>query len=135
MAAMVHVAFKALAVLIYLFGGLFGQSFLTTFVLLIFLISVDFWTTKNVTGRLLVGLRWWNYVDEEGNSHWVFENRQTKEQGDLNLNNLLDSDTESAGDAKIFWSALVLTPFAWFLLLIITIFRVNIHWFVSNNEG
>ena len=28
------------------------------------------------TGRLLVGLRWWNYVDEEGQSHWVFESRK-----------------------------------------------------------
>jgi hypothetical protein len=37
---------------------------------------MDFWTVKNVTGRLLVGLRWWNYVDEEGKSIWVFENRK-----------------------------------------------------------
>lgn len=28
------------------------------------------------TGRLLVGLRWWNYVDEDGQSHWVFESRK-----------------------------------------------------------
>lgn len=132
MAAMIHVTFKALAILIYLFGGLFGQSFLTTFVVLIFLISVDFWTTKNVSGRLLVGLRWWNYVDDEGNSHWVFENRQTKEQGDLNLNTLMGSDPETAADARIFWSSLIITPLVWLLLLFITIFRVNIHWFVSN---
>ena len=37
---------------------------------------MDFWTVKNVTGRLLVGLRWWNHVDEDGKSHWVFENRK-----------------------------------------------------------
>jgi hypothetical protein len=29
-----------------------------------------------VTGRLMVGLRWWNYVDDEGKSHWVFEARK-----------------------------------------------------------
>ena len=28
------------------------------------------------SGRLLVGLRWWNYVDEEGVSHWVYESRK-----------------------------------------------------------
>ena len=50
-------------------------DFLSIFVLLILLISVDFWTVKNVTGRLLVGLRWWNFIDDEGQSHWVFENR------------------------------------------------------------
>lgn len=28
---------------------------------------------KNVSGRLLVGLRWWNEVTEEGESLWKFE--------------------------------------------------------------
>ena len=37
---------------------------------------MDFWTVKNITGRLLVGLRWWNYVDDEGKSHWVYESRK-----------------------------------------------------------
>ena len=27
-------------------------------------------------GRLLVGLRWWNYVDDDGTSHWKFESRK-----------------------------------------------------------
>ena len=27
-------------------------------------------------GRLLVGLRWWNYVDEDGKSHWIYEARK-----------------------------------------------------------
>ena len=30
----------------------------------------------SITGRLMVGLRWWNYVDDEGKSHWVFEARK-----------------------------------------------------------
>lgn len=30
---------------------------------------------ENVTGRLLVGLRWWNQVNEDGHSHWMFESR------------------------------------------------------------
>lgn len=24
----------------------------------------------------MVGLRWWNYVDDDGKSHWVFESRK-----------------------------------------------------------
>lgn len=31
---------------------------------------------QNVTGRLMVGLRWWNHIDEDGKSHWVFESRK-----------------------------------------------------------
>jgi Eukaryotic protein of unknown function (DUF846) len=30
---------------------------------------------QNVAGRTLVGLRFWNQVDEDGESYWVFESR------------------------------------------------------------
>lgn len=56
--------------------GWFSDSFITAFVFVVLLLSADFWTVKNITGRLLVGLRWWNYVDDEGASHWVFESRK-----------------------------------------------------------
>lgn len=32
-----------------------------------------------ILGRLLVGLRWWNYVDDNGKSHWVFESRKVSD--------------------------------------------------------
>ncbi|XP_074602686.1 Golgi apparatus membrane protein TVP23 homolog B [Brevipalpus obovatus] len=129
-AALFHIVFKTLAIVIYLFGGLFGQNFLTTFVLLIFLISVDFWVVKNVSGRLLVGMRWWNYVDDEGHSHWVFENKHLKGQGDLSPSSLWTPESDSTSDARIFWSGLILAPLVWSFLLIVTMFRLNIHWFV-----
>lgn len=31
--------------------------------------------TQNVAGRRLVGLRYWNTVDDDGESYWVFESR------------------------------------------------------------
>lgn len=30
---------------------------------------------QNVAGRTLVGLRYWNQVDDDGESYWVFESR------------------------------------------------------------
>ena len=42
----------------------------------VLLLAADFWTVKNVTGRLLVGLRWWNKVNEDGSTEWVFESRK-----------------------------------------------------------
>lgn len=33
---------------------------------------------QNITGRLMVGLRWWNHVDDDGRSHWVFESRKVR---------------------------------------------------------
>lgn len=56
--------------------GWFVNSFITSFVIIVLLLSMDFWTVKNITGRLMVGLRWWNYVDDDGKSHWVFESRK-----------------------------------------------------------
>jgi hypothetical protein len=33
----------------------------------VFLAALDFWVVKNVSGRILVGLRWWNEINDEGN--------------------------------------------------------------------
>lgn len=71
-----HLIFKLSAILLYLFASIFFKNFITVFVVIIVCLSMDFWTVKNITGRLLVGLRWWNNVDEDGKSNWVFENRK-----------------------------------------------------------
>ena len=70
---MSEICSQAAALFIYLFGGWFTDSFILHFVTCIILLAFDFWTVKNITGRLLVGLRWWSYVQEDGKSEWVFE--------------------------------------------------------------
>jgi len=74
-AAFFHVAFKAAAILCYFFIGIGSTSstYVTNVIAVLCLTAADFWTTKNVTGRLLVGLRWWNDVKEDGTNEWVFE--------------------------------------------------------------
>lgn len=71
-----HLAFRGSSILLYMFCGWFVDSFISSFVIIVLLLSMDFWTVKNITGRLMVGLRWWNYVDDDGKSHWVFESRK-----------------------------------------------------------
>lgn len=70
-----HLFFRGASIVIYMFCGWFSDSFITSFVFVVLFLSADFWTVKNITGRLLVGLRWWNYVDDDGKSHWVFESK------------------------------------------------------------
>lgn len=145
--------FKLSTIVIYLFGNLFGQEFLGMFVALVFLISIDFWVVKNITGRLLVGLRWWNYIDDEGQSHWVFENRaanaaaasanggggnSSADPSDNDMDFVLFSQENDdrvkamAGrDATVFWVTLFIAPVLWFFFLISAIFSFNIHWVVS----
>ena len=51
--------FKILAMFFYLIIGNFISNIIT-FIIVIMLCSIDFWVVKNITGRLLVGLRWWS---------------------------------------------------------------------------
>ena len=64
--------------MVYLFCGYVSSSFIASFVFIVLLLSADFWTVKNISGRLLVGLRWWNYIDEDGKSQWVYESRKVR---------------------------------------------------------
>ncbi|XP_057672470.1 uncharacterized Golgi apparatus membrane protein-like protein CG5021 [Diorhabda carinulata] len=108
-----HIAFRGAAVVVYLLCEAFGAGFITSFVSVILLLSVDFWTVKNITGRLMVGLRWWNYVDDDGKSHWVFESGQNR---------------VNERESRIFWVALILTPLLWSLLFIVAIFGFEFRW-------
>lgn len=67
--------FKGVTLFTYLFMGWIFSSILV-FVFVCLLSVVDFWIVKNITGRFLVGLRWWRKVDEEGKEDWVFEYKE-----------------------------------------------------------
>ena len=65
---------------------LFSDNFILSFVVLILVLAGDFWWCKNVSGRMLVGLRWWNDVDAlTGESRWVFESKATAGRYVLNF--------------------------------------------------
>lgn len=70
-----HLLFRTLALTTYLLGGWFSSSFILLFVTTTLLLAFDFWTVKNVSGRLLVGLRWWNEIREDGSNVWVYESK------------------------------------------------------------
>ncbi len=44
---------------------LFTEQYLLTFVLIILLQCMDFWVTKNISGRKLVGLRWYSKINKD----------------------------------------------------------------------
>jgi len=51
------------------------------------LLAADFYYLKNIAGRRLVGLRWWNEVDTgSGDSHWVFESQDRSAEGGVGQN-------------------------------------------------
>ncbi|XP_041531871.1 Golgi apparatus membrane protein TVP23 homolog A isoform X3 [Microtus oregoni] len=80
LATFFHLFFRVSAIITYVCCDWFSRSFVGCFVTVLLLLSFDFWSVKNVTGRLMVGLRWWNQIDEDGKSHWVFEARKVRSE-------------------------------------------------------
>lgn len=88
--------FRLAAVLVYILSGFFTSNYVLSTVMVVVLLAVDFWTCRNVSGRTLVGLRFWNQVDDDGvstvppvlqsgeaymaaqESYWVFESRDVR---------------------------------------------------------
>ncbi|XP_046322753.1 Golgi apparatus membrane protein TVP23 homolog B-like [Marmota monax] len=78
-ASFFHVFFQVSDIIVYPLCEWLSSSFIACTVT-IFSLSCDFWAVKNVTGRLMVFLWWWNHTDEYGKSHWVFELRKSSPQ-------------------------------------------------------
>jgi len=126
-----HVGFRTCALLVYLFGGMFSSSFIGVFVSVVLLLSIDFWTVKNITGRILVGLRWWNYINDDGESSWIFESRSSQEGADTGAVDNRLSQTE----VRFFWITLVAAPFLWVILFLTALFRFRFQWLVLVTIG
>ncbi|KAI9334730.1 hypothetical protein BDR26DRAFT_866665 [Obelidium mucronatum] len=109
-----HLLFRSAAILFYMFSWIFTSSFVTTFVVIILLLSFDFWTVKNVTGRLLVGLRWWNEIREDGEEVWIFESNQNRPINQT--------------DSSVFWFALYAAPAVWFVFGLGALIRFSFQW-------
>ncbi|KAL2444207.1 Golgi apparatus membrane protein tvp23 [Exophiala dermatitidis] len=105
----------------YLFGVLFIRNFVLVFILTLLLLSLDFYYLKNIAGRRLVGLRWWNEVNTAtGDSHWVFESAPE------------GSRTENKTDKRFFWLSMYTVPALWVALAILAIVRLqNLIWLVT----
>ena len=65
--------FKSLALVFYLLLNIFVGNEIITFIMVMLMHAFDFWTVKNVTGRILVGLRWGNRIKEDGSNEWVYD--------------------------------------------------------------
>ena len=125
-----HVVFKAAAMFMYVFGGWFtgngmggtsGSKFIMVAVICILLLAADFWVVKNITGRLLVGLRWWNKVEGD-TTRWIFECADTMPNGSTIQRNKFDSN--------VFWTVLYVTPVIWGGLLFIGILKFELGWLI-----
>ena len=106
--------FKALAIVSFLFLGIFGVSEALIFIFVVILNSLDFWFVKNISGRILVGLRWWNEVKEDGSEEWKFESSHEVRARSI--------------DTTIFWISLYATPIFWGIFFILELIGLKLMW-------
>ncbi|KAF8327929.1 uncharacterized protein EI90DRAFT_3066358 [Cantharellus anzutake] len=102
--------FRIAAVATYLLCGFLTENYILSTVAVVVLLAMDFWNCRNVAGRRLVGLRYWNQVDDDGESYWVFESRDP-------------SRPANPIDAKFI--AIYSFPVFWFLVLILSLIRFS----------
>ena len=79
---------------------------------------MDFWTVKNVTGRLLVNLRWWSEIDDFGQEKWVFESNDDP----------ANKKEVGATDSFVFWTGLYVTPLIWGLFAFMDFIGFKFFW-------
>ena len=94
------------------------------FIIDILLLATDFYYLKNIAGRRLVGLRWWNEVDTAtGNSTWIFESAEGR--GDSGRNKT---------DSRFFWLALYVQPAMWAGLGILGFIKLKWVWLTIDGK-
>ncbi|PKS10603.1 hypothetical protein jhhlp_002357, partial [Lomentospora prolificans] len=109
--------FRIVSFLVYLLGLLIIHNMIMIFIITMLLLAADFYYTKNIAGRRLVGLRWWNEVDpDSGDSKWVFE---SSEPGTKVIN---------PTDSRFFWLAMYSQPVIWVVMAIVAVFRFQFLW-------
>uniref|UniRef100_A0A8C5L9W4 Golgi apparatus membrane protein TVP23 homolog n=1 Tax=Jaculus jaculus TaxID=51337 RepID=A0A8C5L9W4_JACJA len=118
LATFFHLFFRVSAIVVYVCCDWFSRSFVGCFITVLLLLAFDFWSVKNVTGRLMVGLRWWNQIDEDGKSHWIFEARKVSES----------PTAATEAEARIFWLGLVVCPGIWTAFFFSTLFSLKLKW-------
>eukprot|EP00347_Sterkiella_histriomuscorum_P017759 403348106 len=102
---LLHLIFKLAALVSYLLLNLFINNLVMVYICVIVSSAFDFYVVKNISGRVLVGLRWSQYVDEQGKEHWVFLSSDQVQQNDK-IN------------SRVFWFSSYATPAIWGLLFV-----------------
>ena len=112
--ALTTVVLKLAALFFYLFLDIIASD---AFVMItvILLNAADFWFTKNISGRILVGLRWWNKFNPDTQQDiWTFESKNEIKEANI--------------DRNTFWISLYALTGAWLALFIWECIMFNFMW-------
>ena len=120
-----------------MFMNLFTKSSVSVFVTVLLSSCLDFWVTKNLTGRSLIGLRWWSSNDisseedldaqssaetKDEEKSWYFESY------DFEVNN-------STMDSSVFWLAQSSSAAFWSIFMVLKVLGLNLFWVEASHPG
>ena len=113
--ALITVGLKAASLFFFLFLNIFTSNEAFVMIVVIILDAVDFWFTKNISGRILVGLRWWNNYDPDTQQEkWTFESKNEIKEASI--------------DRNTFWFSLYGFTAAWLVLFIWECILLSFMW-------
>jgi hypothetical protein len=113
--ALITVALKVASLFFFLFLNIFTSNEAIVMIVVIILDAMDFWFTKNIAGRKLVGLRWWNSYDPETQQEkWTFESKNEIKEASI--------------DRNTFWISLYGFTAAWLILFIFECIVLSFMW-------
>ena len=112
MVVLLHSVFKVTALVVYIGASFIMNSFVGCFIMVMMLLSADFWIVKNISGRLLAGLRWWSVVTDDGQLVWHYESWSAEER-----------QLAQQGEATFFWLVIIGHQCVWTLLAFIALFK------------
>ncbi|VEU24282.1 DEKNAAC105639 [Brettanomyces naardenensis] len=108
-----YLILRLLPLAIYLFGLWFTSNYIFFFIIVILLLAADFWNVKNIAGRLLVGLRWWNETNDLGQAVLVFETADPNRY----INPI---------DSRMFWLFIYICPTIWGVFAVLAVLRLQL---------
>jgi Eukaryotic protein of unknown function (DUF846) len=109
---MVNFLFKISSIFVYWFFYWITGWYTGTFILTTISLALDFWVTKNLSGRFLAGLRWWSVNTDEGMNEFLFESSK---------------DNINTSDLNVFWMSLYGFTGYWIAASIFNLLTLNFN--------
>ena len=87
---------------------------LSLFIIISLMLAIDFWTTKNILGPKLVGLKWFSIQDQDDKEKWCFAScNETRIISKLN--------------AVFFWAPQIVTILFWIVIIFLNLITFNLY--------
>ena len=112
--AFTTILLKILALASFILLSLFTSNEAIVMLVVILLTAADFWYTKNISGRILVGLKWYTYIDSA--------------TGYEKYGSYIKNEKKTGSDPKIFWISLYASTGGWVFFFVWELIRLKFMW-------